>query len=38
MDKYVTCEIQYTLKKCKYEETKTSEWIKKLGNAFFNVQ
>jgi hypothetical protein len=38
VDKYVPCEIRYIILKCKYEETKTYEWIKKLGNALFNVQ
>jgi hypothetical protein len=38
VDKFVTWEMQIISNKCKCEETETSKWIKKLGNAFLNAQ
>jgi hypothetical protein len=38
VDKYVTHEMQHILNKYNYKKIETSERIKKLGNAFFNVQ
>jgi len=38
IDKYVTQKMKIILEKCKHEQTRTFECIKKLGNAFLNAQ